>query len=81
MTPEDARALIARCLRGIAPEADLDDADAGTSLAEELDLDSMDLMSLYTAIHDETGLELPESDYDQLSTLDGAVAYLVSRLP
>lgn len=79
MTRDDARTLIADCLRGIAPEVDLDEADPASPMADELDLDSMDLMSLYQALHDRTGLELPESDYQQLATLDGAVDYLVAR--
>jgi acyl carrier protein len=79
MTPEDARTLIAECLGGIAPEVDLAQADPSEPLADELDLDSMDLQSLYEAIHRRTGLDLPESDYGALATLDGAVAYLVER--
>lgn len=79
MTRDEARALIADCLRGIAPEVDLDDADPASPMADELDLDSMDMISLYEALHDRTGLELPESDYEQLATLDGAVGYLVDR--
>lgn len=79
MTRDEARTLIADCLRGIAPEVDLDEADPASPMAEGLDLDSMDLMSLYGALHDRTGLELPESDYEHLATLDGAVDYLVAR--
>jgi acyl carrier protein len=79
MTPDDARTLIASCLAEIAPEADLDAADPTEPLTDELDLDSMDLQSLFQAIHERTGLDLPESDYGQLATLDGAVAYLVDR--
>lgn len=81
MTPEDATALVAECLRPIAPEAELSVAAGDAVLADELDLDSMDLVSLYQALHERTGLELPERDYGELATLDGLVAYLVARLP
>lgn len=79
MTHDEPRTLIAECLRRIAPEVDLDDADPANPMSDELDLDSMDLLSLYEALHERTGLELPESDYQQLATLDGAVGYLVAR--
>ena len=79
MTSDEARTLIADCLRGIAPEVDLDEADPASTMADELDLDSMDLISLYEALHDRTGLVLAESDYQQLATLQGAVDYLVAR--
>jgi len=81
MTRDAAVDLIARCLRNIAPEVELDQVEPSEPLADELDLDSMDLISLYEALHEATGLELPESDYDQLNTLDGAVGYLTARLP
>ena len=78
MTRDAAVDLIARCLRNIAPEVELDQVEPSEPLADELDLDSMDLISLYEALHEATGLELPESDYN---TLDGAVGYLTARLP
>ncbi len=81
MTRDAAVDLIARCLRNIAPEVELDQVEPSEPLADELDLDSMDLISLYEALHEATGLELPESDYNQFNTLDGAVGYLTARLP
>lgn len=78
MTPDDARTLIGEALARIAPGTDLDDIDPTEPLADECDLDSMDFLALLTALHDKTGLELPESDTAQLRTLDSAVAYLVA---
>ena len=79
MTPTDARTLIAEALARIAPGSDLDDVDPEEPLTDELDLDSMDLLALLTALHEATGLELPESDAAKLRTLAGAIAYLVAR--
>jgi acyl carrier protein len=39
----------------------------------------MDFLSLVEGLHETTGVEVPESDYDQLQTLDGLLAYLVAR--
>jgi len=39
----------------------------------------MDFMNLIVALHEELGVEIPESDYDRLSTLHEMVAYLASR--
>jgi acyl carrier protein len=74
--PDDARALLARLLRTIAPEVDLAGADPHASLQDELDLDSMDFLHLVTALHNETGIDVPERDYPQLSTIDGFVDYV-----
>ena len=80
MNTEDARALLARLLRGIAPELDLSLVDPAAPMQEELDLDSMDFLNLVTAVHDETGLEIPEIDYPKLNSFQGFVDYLVGSV-
>jgi len=75
-----ARAAVAEALARIAPEVAVDVLDASADLREEADLDSVDFMNLVVALHEELGVEIPESDYDQLSTLHDMVAYLASRL-
>jgi len=47
-------------------------------MQEALDLDSIDFLNLVIALHERTGLEIPEKDYPQLATLDGCVAYLAA---
>ncbi len=79
LTTETARELIARLLADIAPEVDLADARPDGQLQEELGLDSMDFLNLMIGIHQATGLEIPERDYPELSTLTGAVDYLAAR--
>ncbi|HSP01971.1 MAG TPA: phosphopantetheine-binding protein [Acidimicrobiales bacterium] len=79
LTQADAHGLIAKILADIAPEVDLADARSDGQLQEELGLDSMDFLNLMIGIHDETGLTVPERDYPELSTLDGAVRYLTER--
>jgi acyl carrier protein len=78
---EEARQLIRTSLRQVAPDADLDDGGPGETLQEALDLHSIDFLNLIVALHDAIGLEIPERDYPYFSTLEGAVAYLVSALP
>ena len=78
MNVDDPRALLGRLLRGIAPEVDLAQVDPDVPLQEELDLDSMDFLNLVTALHDETGIDVPERDYPLLGTVDGFVAYVAA---
>jgi acyl carrier protein len=78
MNADDARALLARLLRGIAPEADLSLVDPSAPMQEELDLDSMDFLNLVTALHDQTGIDVPERDYPRLASVDGFVAYVTN---
>lgn len=80
LTPDGARSLLARLLADIAPEVDLADARPERDLQEELGLDSMDFLNLMVAIYQQTGYEIPERDYPQLATLDGAIGYLTDRV-
>ena len=77
MNADEARALLDRLLHRIAPEVDLATIDPNAELQEDLDLDSMDFLNLVTALHDETGVDVPERDYPRVSTVEGFVSYLV----
>jgi acyl carrier protein len=77
---DDARALLDRLLHRIAPEVDLETIDPHAELQEDLDLDSMDFLNLVTALHDETGIDVPERDYPRISTVEGFVTYLVGAV-
>ncbi len=76
MTETEARELIYETLGGIAPEADAATLAGTEDLREALDLDSMDFMNFVVALHERTGIDIPEADYPRLRTLDGAIAYL-----
>jgi acyl carrier protein len=76
MIETDAKTLICDILRGIAPETDPETLAEGEDMREALDLDSMDFMNFVVALHEHTGIDIPEADYPKLRTLSGAVAYL-----
>lgn len=78
MTEADARALLDRLLRRIAPEVDLAGVDADALLQDAVDLDSVDFLGLVAALHDETGIDVPPHDYPRLATIDGFVAYVTA---
>jgi acyl carrier protein len=77
MTESEVKSLIEDIIGGIAPEADFATLAGDEDLREALDLDSMDFMNFVVALHERTGIDIPEADYPQLRTLDGAVAYLL----
>jgi acyl carrier protein len=77
---EDLRDLIIEVLSDIAPETDPSDVDPTEDLRDELDLDSMDELNMITKVGERLGIDVPEKDYPQMRTLEGAVAYLSGRL-
>jgi acyl carrier protein len=46
----------------------------------QLDIDSFDFLTILEHLHEKTGVDVPESDYGKMMTLDGSVDYLVRRL-
>lgn len=81
MTPDRLKAEVLRCLARVAPEADLDALAPQARLREELDLDSVDYLRFLMLLHEVSGVEVPESDYAQLATLEGCLHYLELRAP
>ncbi len=78
MTRDEATALLAATLREVAPDVDLGAIDPDQPLQEVADIDSMDFLTLMTAIHDRTGIEIPFRDYPRLATFRLFVSYLMS---
>ena len=80
MIDVDIRKVMQEELSNIAPEADLVSIDPAADLREALDIDSIDFLTLITALHQRLGVDIPEIDYPKLDTLDRAVAYLTAKL-
>jgi len=79
MTDEELRVVVLQALSAVAPDADIEALDPAGDLAEQLDIDSIDLLNVVVAVHERTGVEIPERDYPKLTTVDDAVAYLVAH--
>ena len=79
MNADQARDTVAAILGQIAPEADLDDVEPLEDLRTELDLDSLDFLGLIEGLKERTGVDVPESDYPRVRSLDGLVTYLTSH--
>lgn len=80
MTDADIKTLVLRELGNIAPEIDTEQVDPTVDLREQFDLDSMDILNWVVAIHEVTGVDIPEADYPQMVNLNGCIAYLRERI-
>jgi acyl carrier protein len=79
MTAAEIRKTVIRELAKIAPEADFEEISSEESLRDALDIDSFDFLNFIIGLHKELGVEIPESDYGKLTTLDAVVGYLEAR--
>lgn len=81
MTSEEIRAAILAALRGVAPEIDPKAIRADLPLRDQADLDSIDFLNFLMSVHTALGVDVPETAYDQVATLDGCVAYVAAHAP
>jgi acyl carrier protein len=79
MTRDEIRTAVLRALSDVAPEIDPAQIRPDISLRDQIDIDSMDFLNFLIAVHKATGIEIPESDYPKLATLDGCVDYVASN--
>ena len=80
MTPDEIKARVLEVLGAIAPELDPAALAPDANLREELDVDSMDFLNFVIGLHKAFGVEVPETDYRKLQTLDGCAGYIAAKL-
>jgi acyl carrier protein len=78
MDRSEVKSAVLAELRRIAPE--LEDLAPAEPLRRQVDLDSMDWLHFLIALHERLEIEIPESDYHKLGTLDQIVDYLAPKL-
>jgi len=80
MNREAVQHMVVAALHKIAPDVDPARIDPDEDLREQTDIDSMDFLNLVVALHESTGVEVPEVDYPLVATLGGLVDYLAGRV-
>ncbi|HWP48156.1 MAG TPA: acyl carrier protein [Candidatus Limnocylindrales bacterium] len=80
MTEAQIKETIFKVLGRIAPEAQLDKLAPNDNLRETLDIDSFDYLQFLIGLNEELGVEIPEADYGQLTTLADLIRYLSARV-
>jgi acyl carrier protein len=71
---------VRQALDEIAPEIDAATVDTDADFHDELGLDSMDALNLAIALHEATGVDIPERDYPQITSIATCVRYLGEQL-
>ena len=79
MDRRDIQAAVLAELSRIAPEIEPGEVAPATPLRDQVDLDSMDWLNFLMALHEKLKVDIPESEYANLGTLDQIVDYLVRR--
>jgi acyl carrier protein len=80
VTRDELRDVVLTELARVAPELDPKMLRLDAPLRDQIDIDSMDFLNFIIALHDRFGVEIPEVDYGQLSTVDAVVGYIEAKL-
>lgn len=70
--------VLAELMR-IAPEVEPEELEPATPLRDQVDLDSMDWLNFIIALHTRLQVDIPESDYAKLVTLNDVIGYLEKK--
>ena len=76
MTRKEVRRAVVNILEDIAPDEDLSSIKDDVTLREQMDLDSMDFLDIVMELRKRFNIEVPESDYQELVSMDSCVQYL-----
>ena len=76
MTLQDIRQVIIDILERIAPDEDLSSIDDTVPFREQIELDSMDFLDIVMELRKMYRIQIPEEDYENLSSMHSTVNYL-----
>lgn len=79
--PEDERlrAAILETLKQVAPETDTAALDPNKSFRDQVGLDSIDFLNFVVGLEERFELRIIETDYPQLSSLQGCLDYIAAH--
>ena len=80
MTNEAIKRAIIDQILEIAPDIDEADILPGQNIQRSLEIDSFDFLKILTALSEIIGVEVPESDYAKVDTLEHMSEYFTERI-
>ncbi|UEL28655.1 acyl carrier protein [Pseudarthrobacter sp. L1SW] len=79
MNEQDARTAVRQAIGQVAPDLEPGDLTEGARLRQDHELDSLDFLRLVETVDAATGINIPESDYPQVATVGGLIAYIAGH--
>ncbi|WP_424940526.1 acyl carrier protein [Aliiroseovarius sp. S253] len=80
MNKGEIREAFLKLVNKVAPDIDPADVSDDDHLQDDLELDSMDILNLVTALHETLGVSVSETDYQNIETTGAAVRFLMEKL-
>ena len=80
MTTEAIKQKIIEAIYEIAPEHEGEQLDETANIQRSLEIDSFDFLNLLTALNEALGVEVPESDYGKVDTIEHMAEYFAEHM-
>jgi acyl carrier protein len=80
VTGQDVRSIVLDAIHRVAPEIDPSSIRPAERLRAQVDIDSMDFLSIVIDLHEKLQVDIPEADYGRLTTIDEMVRYIEARI-
>ncbi|MEA3491582.1 MAG: phosphopantetheine-binding protein [Campylobacterota bacterium] len=80
MTKDEIKNVIIRQILEIAPEIEEDEIEADENIQRSLEIDSFDFLRILTAMNEELGVDVPESDYAKVESVESMAEYFLQHL-
>ncbi|MCF6227279.1 MAG: acyl carrier protein [Planctomycetes bacterium] len=80
MNDEQISQAIIAIINEINPDEDTSNIDGAVRLRDQLDLDSMDFLDIVMELRKKYGVQVPDTDYEHLASLNSCVEYLRDKM-
>lgn len=80
MTKFAIKEEVLKALQDVAPEAELEELAPNESFRDVPDIGAAGFLNLMVRLREDLKVDIPESDYDRVTTLSELVRYLSDRL-
>ena len=80
MNKDELKNIIIEEILNIAPDIEKGEITMDGNIQTSLEIDSYDFLNILVALNERVGVEVPESDYAKVDTLQNMIDYFKERL-
>ena len=80
MKKEELERIIIEQILEVAPDIEESEIILNQNIQQTLEIDSFDFLSILTGMNDKVGVEVPESDYSKVDTVENMLEYFLKRI-
>jgi len=80
MNKDEIKSIIIKTILEVAPDIEEQEIEPNENLQQSLEIDSFDFLKILTQMNEEISIEVPESDYSKVGTLEDMAEYFMQQI-